>query len=132
MNFISGKLVRKADGVYFEFDGATVKLPASKAEAPELAEYIGNEVVVGLRPEAISDDATIVANTPDASFEVEVDVTELMGAEIYLYLNCGEETRLIARVSNRSQSRAGDKIKVAFDMSRLHVFDKDTERCIIH
>ena len=27
---------------------------------------------------------------------------------------------------------AGDKIKVVADMSRLHIFDKDTERCIIH
>jgi multiple sugar transport system ATP-binding protein len=59
-----------------------------------------------------------------------------MGAEIYLYLAVGdpedEPTNLIARVSSRSQSRAGDKIKVCADMSRLHIFDKDTERCIIH
>ena len=82
--------------------------------------------------EAISDEAGAVAAAPASSFEVDVDVTELMGAEIYLYLNVGEETRLIARVSSRSQSRAGDKIKVAFDMSRLHVFDKDTERCVLH
>ena len=27
---------------------------------------------------------------------------------------------------------AGDKIKVALDMSRVHLFDKDTERCISH
>ena len=132
MNFIRGTLNKKEDGVYFEFDGATVKLPENKANAPELADYMGKEVVVGLRPEAISDNDEVVANTPDANFEVDVEVTELMGAEIYLYLTCGEETKLIARVSNRSQSRAGDKIKVAFDMSRLHVFDNDTERCIIH
>ena len=55
-----------------------------------------------------------------------------MGAEIYLYLKCGEETNLIARVSSRSTSRAGDKIKVALDISRIHLFDKDTERCIVH
>ncbi|MBQ7292290.1 MAG: TOBE domain-containing protein, partial [Clostridia bacterium] len=67
----------------------------------------------------------------DSSLEVFVDVTELMGAEIYLYLTIGE-TNLIARVSSRSASRAGDTIKVAFDTSRLHIFDKDTERCIIH
>ena len=132
MNFINGTLKKKGDEVFFEFDGITVKMPAEKAAAPELAEYIGKEVVVGLRPEAISDEASVVEATPDSSFNVEVDVTELMGAEIYLYLNAGEETRLIARVSSRSQSRAGDKIKVAFDMTRLHVFDKDTERCIIH
>ena len=60
-----------------------------------------------------------------------MDVTELMGAEIYLYLTVGE-TNLIARVSSRSTSRAGDTIKVAFDTSRIHIFDKDTERCIAH
>ena len=136
MNFINGKLVKTANGVNFEFQGVSLSLPAEKANAPELAEYIGQEVVVGLRPEAISDvEASVLAN-PEHSFDVNVDVTELMGAEIYLYLTVGdpedEPTSLIARVSSRSQSRAGDKIKVAVDMSRLHIFDKDTERCIIH
>ena len=136
MNFINGKLVKSATGVNFEFQGVSLELPAEKANAPELADYIGQEVVVGLRPEAISDvEAAVLAN-PEYSFEVNVDVTELMGAEIYLYLTVGdpedEPTSLIARVSSRSQSRAGDKIKVAVDMSRLHIFDKDTERCILH
>ena len=131
MNFINGKLVKKDDGIYFNFEDIAIKLPAEKANAPELAEYIGNEVIVGLRPEAISDDAKVVEANPDTSIDVNVDVTELMGAEIYLYLTIGE-TNMIARVSSRSQSRAGQQIKVNFDMSRLHIFDKDTERCIIH
>ena len=54
-----------------------------------------------------------------------------MGAEIYLYLTVGE-TNLISRVSSRSTSRAGDKIKVAFDTTRVHIFDKDTEQCLAH
>ncbi len=136
MNFINGTLVRKEEGVYFEFQDVSLKLPEEKANAEELAEYIGKEVVVGLRPEAISDDASAVAANPEYSFDVNVDVTELMGAEIYLYLSVGdpenEPTALIARVSSRSQSRAGDKIQVAVDMSRLHIFDKDTEVCILH
>ncbi len=132
MNFINGTLEKKGEDVYFNFENVSVKFPADKANDPALAEYMGKEVVVGLRPESISDDAKAVEANPDSSFDVDVDVTELMGAEIYLYLNVGEETHLIARVSSRSQSRAGDKIKIAFDMSRLHVFDKDTERCIIH
>ena len=36
------------------------------------------------------------------------------------------------KVNARSNSRAGDNIKVALDVSRLHIFDKDTERCICH
>ena len=131
MNFIKGNLSKKADGVYFNFEDISLKLPEDKANAPELADYIGKEVVVGLRPEAISDEAKAVEAMPESSFGVSVEVTELMGAEIYLYLNIGE-TNLIARVSSRSKSRAGDKINVAFDMSRLHIFDTDTERCIVH
>ena len=131
MNFIKGTLSKKGEDVFFNFEDISLKLPKEKAEAPELADYIGKEVVVGLRPEGISDDESAVAANPDSSFTVNVDVTELMGAEIYLYLTIGE-TNLIARVSSRYRSRAGDTIKVAFDMSRLHIFDNDTERCIIH
>ena len=136
MNFINGKLVKRDGGVYFDFQNVSLKLPEEKANAEELKDYIGQEVVIGLRPEAISDNADAVAATPEYSFEVNVDVTELMGAEIYLYLTVGdpedEPTSLIARVSSRSQSRAGDKIKIAVDMSRFHIFDKDTEACILH
>ena len=63
---------------------------------------------------------------------------ELMGAEIYLYLSFdGQEDatngkNIIARVSSRSTARSGDKIKVAIDASRIHIFDKDTEKCICH
>ena len=132
MNFINGKLEKKGEDVYFNFEDLSIKLPAEKANNPDLKDYIGQEVVAGLRPEAIHDEPSQLANHVDSQLEAYVDVTELMGAEIYLYLNVGEETRLIARVSSRSTSRAGDTIKVAFDMSRLHIFDKDTERCIVH
>jgi multiple sugar transport system ATP-binding protein len=44
----------------------------------------------------------------------------------------GDEAKLTARVSSRSTSRAGDKIQVAFDASRIHLFDKDSEKCLVH
>ena len=131
MNFINGALEKKGDDVYFNFENVSIKLPAEKANNPALADYIGKEVVAGLRPECIHDEPMQLAALQDSALDVFVDVTELMGAEIYLYLTIGE-TNLIARVSSRSASRAGDTIKVAFDTSRLHIFDKDTERCIIH
>ena len=88
---------------------------------------------------SISDDAETVEKSPDSVLNCTVEVTELMGAEIYLYLSfegredvIEEGKNVIARVSARSLSRAGDNIKVAFDMSRVHLFDKDTEKCICH
>ena len=43
-----------------------------------------------------------------------------------------DEQTLTARVSSRSTARSGDTIKVALEVSRMHIFDKDTEKCIIH
>ena len=120
-------------------------LPENKAKSEELKDYVGKEVIMGIRPECIHDEPMYLSSMPESVIETDVEVTELMGAEIYLYLNVGKSeegdgkikivndgTSLIARVSSRSTSRAGDKIQVAFDTSRIHLFDKDTERCILH
>lgn len=132
MNFLDGTLEKREDGVYFVYEGTALKLPEDKAKNPALQEYIGKEVVGGLRPECIHDDEAALKNNKDSVVSTYVDVTELMGAEIYLYLKAGEEGKMIARVSSRSTTRMGDTIQVAFDMERMHFFDKDTERCIIH
>ncbi|MBQ2767353.1 MAG: ATP-binding cassette domain-containing protein, partial [Clostridia bacterium] len=131
MNFIDSSLEKKGDDLYVDFAGTQIKLPAEKANNPALKDYIGKEVVLGLRPECIHDEPMYLSNFADSVIDTYVEVTELMGAEIYLYLVV-EEQNLIARVSSRSQARSGDTIKVAIDTSRLHIFDKDTERCIVH
>ena len=132
MNFMDGKLEEEDGKLYFVYEGNKLLVPEEKAKNEALKEYIGKDVVAGLRPECIYDDEANVAKHADSQLTVNVDVTELMGAEIYLYLLVGEEGKLTARVSSRSTTRAGDQIKIAFDMTRLHIFDKDTERCIVH
>ena len=92
---------------------------------------MGQEVVVGIRPESIHDQPAQIAALEDSTIDAYVDVTELMGAEIYLYLAVGE-TNLTARVSARSTSRAGDTIKIALDTARMHIFDRDTEKCLVN
>ena len=131
MNFINCVLEKKGEDLYITFGSNSLKLPAEKASNPVLKDYIGKEIVAGIRPECIHDDAATIRAMSDSVIETDVEVTELMGAEIYLYL-VAEETSLTARVSARSTARAGDIINVAFDMSRVHLFDKDTERYIIH
>ena len=153
MNFINGTLSKQGDDVYFNFDGNAIKLPAQKNAPDEdgnrpLTDYIGKEVIAGLRPECIHDDPMRLEALADSHITVDVDVTELMGNEIFLYLNSFDRTpkegmssnkeigtdinRLIARVPSHSKSRVGDTIEVALDVSRIHIFDKDTERCIVH
>ncbi len=151
MNFIKCTLVKENGGVYLSFGDIKLKLPDGKANAPELQEYIGKEVIAGVRPECIYDTPVQVEALKDSAFDAYVDVTELMGAEIYLYLIANRvvvdeelarkknmvidksgEQNLIARVSPRSQAHTGDTIRIAIDTERVHLFDKDTEKCIIH
>ena len=132
MNFIPAALSKEGGDMYVSFAGCKFKLPTEKAENPALAEYAGKEVIMGIRPEAIHDEPMYLSTLADWTADAMVDVTELMGAEIYLYLSMGEENNMIARVSSRSKAKSGDTVKVAFDITHAHFFDKETERCIAH
>ncbi len=137
MNFIDAKVEKKGADVYVVFGKNEIKLPAEKAQDPALADYIGKEVIVGIRPECLKDEPIAISSMPDSVIDAHVDVTELMGAEIYLYvstegLDPHTPQNLIARVSPRAVARTGDDIKLALDASRIHIFDKDTEKCVLH
>lgn len=132
MNFINGMLNKKGDDVFFDFENCSLKIPAEKACVPELQEYIGKEVVAGVRPELLHDEPLFLSKLHESTIDARVEFTELMGAEIYLYLKVGESLNMISRVSSRSQAKPGDIIKIAIETSRLHIFDKDTEKIIVH
>jgi multiple sugar transport system ATP-binding protein len=137
MNFIDAKVEKKGADVYVVFGKNEIKLPAEKAQDPALADYIGKEVIVGIRPECLKDEPVAISSMPDSVIDAHVDVTELMGAEIYLYVSTDgldphTPQNLIARVSPRAVARTGDDIKLALDVARIHIFDKDTEKCVLH
>ncbi len=52
-----------------------------------------------------------------------------MGNEINLYLLAGQDS-IVARVDPRTDFRMGDKVQVAFNMDKVHLFDPDTEKAI--
>jgi multiple sugar transport system ATP-binding protein len=140
MNFVNGTLKRNkgSKDIFFTFDQFSIKVPDSKNEDGQLEEYIDKEVVIGIRPELIHDEERYIEQFADSTIEAKVEVTELMGAEIFLYLSMGEETattevtNLVSRVSSRCKARTGDEVKMAIDMTRVHIFDKETEKVIVH
>ena len=62
--------------------------------------------------------------------EANVDVTEMLGAETYLYLTC-EGIPLSARVSPRCTARPQDVVKLAIDPNKIHLFDANDEHSIL-
>ena len=131
MNIFKVKLVKKGDGVYATFGQNSIKVPDGKIKLMK-GDYIGKEVYMGIRPENIDDSAAFTSTYPDACIDVKVELTELMGSETYLYLSTtGKDENFVARVDPRTTSRAGDSIKVGFDVNRLHFFDVETEKTIL-
>lgn len=131
MNFINATVVKKGADYYLSVSQHDVKIPAAKNVGDVLKDYVGKEVSFGIRPEDVHDEPEFLAANPDAQVDATVDVTELMGAEIYLYLNV-EGNAVTARVEPTSQAKTNDKIKVAFDMNKMHLFDKETEKAILN
>ena len=130
MNFIDCKLEKRDGSFYLHFAGTEVKLPDGKA-TPELDAYDGKDVIFGIRPENIFDDQAHITAFPEHVCEAKITVTEKMGSETYLYMNIGE-TSCVARVDPRTTAKVGDQIQIALDMTKAHLFDKETELAIIH
>ena len=92
-------------------------------------DYVDKSVVLGIRPEDIHNPAFVTPGKNTATVESKVEVTELMGNEINLYLVTGQDS-IVARVDTRTDYKIGDKVQVLFDVDKTHVFDPDTEKAI--
>jgi multiple sugar transport system ATP-binding protein len=127
MNFFDAK-IKRADGKVVVDTGAfAVTLPDEKA-----AVYQGHadkSVVLGVRPEDVHDPNYAPPGIHTALIPANVEVTELMGNEVFLYLKTGEKS-YVGRVDPRSQARIGHDIQVALNLDNMHLFDKDTEQAI--
>ena len=131
MNFIDGTLGKDGNDYTVTFGKCTIKVPAKKAEGTSIADYVGKEIVFGIRPEDVHDEPEFIAKVGGAHVTADVEVTELMGAETYLYLNC-EGSAVTARVEPTSTAKSGDKCQIAFDLNKMHLFDKETEKTFLN
>ncbi|MFH1524157.1 MAG: sn-glycerol-3-phosphate ABC transporter ATP-binding protein UgpC [Chloroflexota bacterium] len=126
MNFFKGKL-RKEDSRLI-VEAGSFKVPIS-LDQKSYHNFVDKSVIMGIRPEDIHNQAFVPSGIHAAPVEAKVDVTELMGNEIYLYLIAGQDS-IVARVDPRTDFHMGDKVQIAFNMDKVHLFDPDTEKAI--
>ena len=131
MNFLDGTIVKKGDQYSVDLGGDLIPLPKEKTADGKLDSYVGKKVKMGIRPEDIDDEPEFMAKHPDCHLETQVDVSEMMGAEIYLYLEY-KGNKMTARVAPTSKARNGDTVRVAFDPHKVHLFDVETEQTILN
>ena len=125
------RIVVMKDGVIQQVDTTKLALPKEKTADGKLDAYVGKTLKVGIRPEDMKDDEEFLAKHPNTQLQAEVEVSELMGAEIYLYLTY-QGQNMMARVAPTSKARRGDKVTVALDAHKIHLFDPETELTILN
>ena len=123
------QIVRSGDDYGIQFGKYVLPLPESKNKKNILSHFVGKEVVLGIRPEDIHDEPEFLERSEESIIEADVEITELMGNEIYLYLTI-EGASCVARVDPSSVAEAGEQIEVALDVEKIHIFDKESERTI--
>jgi multiple sugar transport system ATP-binding protein len=124
MNFFDAKISRSDSTLFIDAGAFALPIPADKSQ--RFSSRVGKDIIFGIRPEHIHDPQFAPPGITAARVETRVDVTEPMGNEVFLYLVTGEHT-FIARVDPRTRARMGDRLEVSFDMSQIHVFDRDTQ-----
>ena len=128
MNFLDAVVRINGTAVTLEVAGQSIPLPPAKAKKLIDGGYNGKTVTMGIRPEDVYDSEMFI-ETAKCVFSSTIKVYELLGAEVFLYFDLGEFA-MTARVDPRSNARPGDTVRFAFDVEKIHVFDKETEQVI--
>jgi multiple sugar transport system ATP-binding protein len=151
MNLYVAELERgDASGATLRLGSSTIAVPAAAlARRPGLARYAGKNLVVGIRPEDISDPA--IGGAPAGNrLRSTVELVEALGSDLLVHFGTDAvaatvessdslqelkasargQSRMIARLPPRSEARLGAPIEVAIDAERLHFFDAETGEAI--
>ena len=132
MNTIAGTLAGEGDRVVFTEKSTSrpIRFSLRGDTARLLEKRIGHSIILGLRPEHLSDTRDLTDADPDATFEAQVDVVEPVGAETWVYLRSNAH-QLIARVPHAEpRTDIGHILRFTADLSRARFFDPESGSAI--
>jgi len=127
MNLFNAELSQEGEDIVVKTNSFAVKVPEKRRAV--LKEHVGKPVIFGLRPEDIHDPNFAPPAIVAQNVDTEVDLTELIGNEIFLFLKSGDD-EYVARVDPRTSYKMGARVTMAFNMNNMHIFDKKTEQVI--
>ncbi len=125
MNFFPVHLRKEGEALFVDGGTFNLRVPPGRAEA--LMPHAGKHLTFGVRPENIHNAQFLPSDIQAEPLEAKVDVTELMGNEIFLYLTNGSNS-FVARVDPRTQVQIGSTTRVMVDMNAFHLFDPTQDK----
>jgi multiple sugar transport system ATP-binding protein len=130
MNFVEGTIVQ--DGVLkFRAEHGTVEVPIGTKHAEILKGFVGKKVSLGIRPEDIYVASKVMTENETAPVTgLSLEVIEPMGNEIFLYAS-SKDGMVVGRVVPQDLPELGTPVALAFDLSKQHFFDSETDHAIV-
>ncbi len=132
MNLFNGSVKQEGNSVLFvEENESETRLVFHLAEnlARKANGYVNKPVIFGIRPEDINDTLNVSSPDPRYTIEAQVEISEPMGSETYLYLDSGANS-FIARVRSTERFDINTSVKLTFGMERAHLFDPETQKVL--
>jgi multiple sugar transport system ATP-binding protein len=120
MNFFDGTIV--SEGGKLWFDEGTGKLAVPSWATDALGGRVGSKVVMGVRPQAISD-RPIGADSTGNVLGMKVGVIEPLGDKMDIHLSTAKHPHIIAHIDAHTGIAAGQDRQIHFDLSRIHFFE---------
>ncbi len=127
MNFLEGELVRDG-GLAFRRDGLRLPIPDRRRDS--LSGHVGRRVILGIRPEHIHYASSTSGSGESEEVTAKVELVEPMGHETWLYLTVGRAP-CVARVAADPVPSVDEDVRLAFDLSAVHFFDRETEAALL-
>jgi multiple sugar transport system ATP-binding protein len=125
MNFIPGRVEALGSGLGFAIEAGCGRTVLALPEPSQIANSIlGKDIVLGLRPERITDEGSShgEAGQLRQRAQVQVELVEPTGPDTLLFARINGQ-RAICRVHPAVNPQPGQIIPLVFDMSRAVLFD---------
>ena len=148
MNFVYANVKVSSKNITLKFGEDAIKCNAD--ENKKLKEFDGEEIVLGIRPEAFEDSNYANSKEFSEKLDIEVSLIEQLGSDSYIHFYkdikpvqteaieeiladegedisvLGDNTKFIARINPNSTVVEGEEIELKIDPSKLHFFDPET------
>ncbi|MFL2678725.1 MAG: ABC transporter ATP-binding protein [Candidatus Actinomarina sp.] len=148
MNFVYADVKVSGGKANLTFAGET--LQCSGDAVKKLEKVDGQQIVLGIRPEAFEDSIYAKDSEYTESISIKVILLEQLGSDSYIHFYkdikpvqteaieeiladegedisvLGDETKFIARINPNSNVKEGEEISLSIDPSKLHFFDPDS------
>ena len=126
MNFLSGTLKEDGDKIRFrESEGGTIELAFVAAARPAAREFVGKNVILGIRPEdlEVSKFSRKEVKAAASGFPAIVDVVEPTGPETNLHLQTGAHSLTCCTPDALDHRDAGHRFQFQINLEKAHLFD---------